>query len=165
MGIFSGQKRIDPVGSILPSSAKNEIMSGRLPHISTDTIFLKKGEFCCYIDKAKLLIDETKRVYGHVGNSSPGLFKKTRFNVGVGIPNEYTNTVEYKAILYITYQRIILYCRDHGFDRQLTRLTSIKGYSNAIELQFGGTTYRIVVPDGNVAYQAIQLASQRRSTY
>ncbi|MCD8336517.1 MAG: hypothetical protein LUD18_04430 [Lachnospiraceae bacterium] len=160
-----GKNKIPPVSSILPDAAKQEILAGRLPRLNTDTIFLKRGEYCCYIDKAILLIDKTKKIYRHAGNSSPGLFKNDRFSYGVGDSKEYIETQQYKAILYITNQRIILNCKDHGFDKPYKLLSAMKPYANGLELQYGDKTYTMVVPDGNIPYQAIKLIQKRRSTY
>lgn len=162
--LFGGTTKPVVQGSILPIAAKQEILSGRLPRINTDQIFLKKGEYCCYIDKALLLVDKKKKIYRHRGYSTPGLFKGNRVSWGTGQTKEYTETEEFKAILYITNQRIILQCRDHGFDKQHRYLTAVQPYNNAIELQYGNKTYSIIVPDGVVAYETIQLIQQRRST-
>lgn len=163
LGALFGGNKIPPVTTILPDAARQEILAGRLPRLNTDTVFLKRGEYCCYIDKAILLIDKTKKVYRHVGNSSPGLFKNDRVNIGVGDSKEYTETQQFKAILYITNHRIILNCKDHGFDKSYRQLSAVKPFTNGIELQYGDKTYTLVVPDGNIPYQVIKLIQQRRS--
>ena len=153
------------VNTILPLAARQEIMSGRLPRLNTDNIFLKQGEYCCYIDKAILAVDKVKKVYRHMGTSAPGLFEGNRINFGQGRAKEYTETEYHKAILYITNQRIILQCKDNGFDKSYKYLSAIKPYDNAIELQYGNKTYTLFVPEGAVAYETIQLVKQRRSPY
>ncbi|MCD8119289.1 MAG: hypothetical protein LUE29_07415 [Lachnospiraceae bacterium] len=161
--LFGGNKQIPPVTSILPDAARREILAGRLPRLNTDTIFLKRGEYCCYIDKAILLQDKTKKIYRHAGTSSPGLFKDTRMNFGVGDSKEYVETQQFRAILYITNQRIILNCKDHGFDRPYKQLSAVKPFTNGMELQYGEKTYTLVLPDGNIPYQVIKMIQQRRS--
>ena len=47
-----GKNQIPTIVSILPAAAKQEIRSGRLPILNTDSLFLKKGEKIHYIDKA-----------------------------------------------------------------------------------------------------------------
>ena len=153
------------VGSILPEAAKQEILAGRLPQINTDALFLKKGEYCCYIDKALLLVDKTKRIHKHHGTSAPGLFKGTRFNWGTGYTKEYVETQEHKAILFITNKRIILQCKGQGFDKQHRYLSAIQPYSNGIELQYGNKTYNIIVQDGRIPYAAIKLIQERGANY
>lgn len=170
MGILSalfGSGNTTPtVGSILPDAAKQEIMDGRLPHINTDNILLKKGEYCCYIDKALLLEEKTRKTYEHLGASTPGLFSdKNRVSFGYAKPREYTETLQHRAILYITNQRIILQCKEEGFDKPFKSLSAMKPFSNAIELQYGSKTYELIVPDGELVYQTIKLIQQRRSMY
>ena len=50
--LFGNQNQIPTVTSILPAAAKNEIMSGRLPILNTDQLFLKRGEKIHFIDKS-----------------------------------------------------------------------------------------------------------------
>ena len=153
------------VTSILPAAARQEILCDRLPRLNTDSIFLKRGEYCVYIDKAILMVDQIQRIHNHHGTSTPGLFEGNRHNWGTGYTKEYTETQQFKAILYITNQRVILQCKDHGFDKQYRYLSAIKPYSNGIELQYGNKTYSIIVPEGEIPYRAIQLIQQRRSIY
>lgn len=162
---FFGKSRQPTVNSILPDAAKQEILAGRLPRLNTDQIFLKKGEYCCYIDKALLLVEKTKKVYRHAGVTTPGLFDGHRINVGQGQAKEYQETEEFRAILYITNQRVILQCKDHGLDKAHRYLSAIKPYSNGIELQYNNKTYSLVVQDGNIPYRVIQLIQKRRSLY
>lgn len=165
LDIFFGSNSTPTVTSILPDAAKQEILADRLPRLNTDNVFLKRGEYCCYIDKALLLIDKTKKIYRHGGVSTPGLFKVDRVSFGSGQAKEYVETEQFKAILYITNQRIILQCKDHGFDKQYRYLSAIKPYSNGIELQYGNKTYSLVVPEGDIPYRVIKLIQQRRSPY
>lgn len=162
MDFFFGNNNVPTVSTILPDLAKQEILSGRLPRLNTDNLFLKKGEYCCYIDKAILLVDKTKKVLRHHSFSTPGLFKGNRHSFGSGETKEYIETQRFKAILYITNQRIILQCKDHGFDKSFKYLSAVKPFSNGIELQYGNKTYSLVVPDGTVPDQVIKIIQQRR---
>ena len=100
--------------------------------------------------------------YRHYGHSSPGLFKGTRWSSGQGKTIEHTEFVQHRGILYITNQRIVFQAKEWGFDKTYRYLTAITPYSNACEMQFGNKSYCLVVADGNVLYQALQLIKQRR---
>ena len=50
------QQRTPIVTSILPDAAKQEILRGRLPILNTNTVFLKSGEKCHYIDKVPPIV-------------------------------------------------------------------------------------------------------------
>lgn len=91
LDIFLEKRKIPSIAvSILPEVAKQAILQNQLPRLNTNNIFLKTGEYCCYIDKTILLIDKTKKIYQHKGGSAPGLFKGTRITWGSGHPVEYT---------------------------------------------------------------------------
>lgn len=165
LDFFFGGNTVPTVTSLLPDAAKQEILAGRLPRLNTDSLFLKKGEYCCYIDKAILLVNKTKKVYRHHSTSTPGLFEGNRHSWGSGQAKEYIETQQFKAILYITNQRIILQCKNQGFDKQFRYLSAVKPYSNGIELQFGNKTYCLVLPDGTIPHEAIKNIQQRRSIY
>ena len=158
--LFSGPQQTTPtVNSILPDVARKEIENGRLPQLKTENIFLKSGEYCCYIDKALLLVEKTTKTYRHIGTSVPGLFKGTRVNFGQGKPVEHTETVQFKGILYITNKRVILQSKENGFDKLHRYLTAIKPYSNGVELQYGNKTYSMVVPDGGLVEWVLKLVN------
>ena len=155
------QPQIPTVPSILPDIAKNEIKQGRLPHINVDVLFVKRGEICHYADRAILIVDKKKKVVHSInhGFSTPGLFKGNRHHWGGGIStvDEQKEIEHYKGMLYVTNKRIIFSSKDIGFDKQYRYLSSVKPYSNAIELQYGSTIYSIFVPDGSIVYTVIQM--------
>ena len=166
MGFFDalfGNKPLPTVTSILPAAAKQEIMSGRLPILNPDTLFPRKGEKIHFIDKAMNVDIKTKKIYQHMGFSTPGLFKGNRVSYGRGKPIEQQETVYHAGILYITNQRIIFQSKENGFDKDFKYLTAFVPYSNGIELQFGNKSYTLLVSDGNLLNQALQLIKQRRS--
>lgn len=74
------------VQTILPDIARQEILSGRLPILRTNKIFLKSGEICHYIDKAIFEEKITRKRYVRRNNgySMPGLFRGTRIIMGGG---------------------------------------------------------------------------------
>lgn len=143
--------------SILPEVARQAILQGKLPRLNTNNIFLKTGEYCCYIDKTILMVNKTKKIYQHKGGSAPGIFKGTRVTWGSGHPVEYTETQQIKGILYITNKRVILQAKTDGFEKQHRYLTAIKPYQNAVELQYGTKTYCLIVADGNLVYHVLKM--------
>ena len=157
MGLFGPKQQTEISGSIMPVAAKNEIMASRLPQLNTDKIFLKKGEICSYIDKAILNIHVKKKMSRHVGHSSPGLFKGTRFHTGVTKPIEYEEIKQQKGILYITNKRVIFQAPENAFDKQHRYLSSVAPFSNAIVLQYGEKVYELIVPDGSIVNHVLKL--------
>ncbi len=165
MGLFDalfGQK-MPTVTSILPSAAKQEIMAGRLPQLNTDTLFLKNGERVHFIDKAMNMEEKTKKTFQHIGFSTPGLFKGNRISYGRGKPIEKQENVFHAGILYITNRRIVFQAKENGFDKEFKHLTTIVPYNNAVDLQFGNKSYTLLVADGAIVNQTIQLIRQRRT--
>ncbi len=160
--LFGSKNQIPIVTSILPTAAKNEIEAGRLPILNTDKVFLKKGEKIHFIDKAVNLEEKIVKEYHHIGHSTPGLFKGNRWSTGRGKTIERTELVQHRGILYITNQRVIFQAKDWGFDKMYRYLTAITPYTNACEMQFGNKTFCMIVADGNVVYQTLQLVKQRR---
>ncbi|MEI3266278.1 MAG: hypothetical protein V8R85_03740 [Frisingicoccus sp.] len=82
-----------------------------------------------------------------------------------GVPSEKPLNIQNwcsTGILYITNQRIVFQAKEWGFDKTYRYLTAITPYSNTCEIQFGNKSYCLVVADGNVLYQALQLIKQRR---
>ncbi len=157
-----GKNQIPQINSILPVAAKQEIQAGRLPILNTDKLFLKRGEKIHFIDKAINLEIKTNKVYRHVGHSGPGILKGNRYNVGVAKPIETQEMVQHRGILYVTNQRIVFQASEWGFDKTYKYLTAIEPYVDACELQFGNKSYNIIVADGNLLNQVIQLIQQRR---
>lgn len=160
--LFGDQNQIPTVTSILPSAAKNEIMSGRLPILNTDQLFLKSGEKIHFIDKAVNLEKKTVKQYRHYGHSSPGLFKGTRVSSGRGKVEEHTELVQHRGILYITNKRIVFQAKDWGFDKMYRYLTAVTPYQNGCEMQFGSRSYCMIVAEGDVVYQTLQLIKRRQ---
>ena len=167
MGFFDalfGNKQLPTVTSILPDAAKQEIMAGRLPIINTDSIFPKKGERVHYIDKAMNMEIKKTKIYEHFGVSRPGLIlKENRVNYGRGRPIEKEENVYHAGVLYITNQRVIFQAKENGFDKSFKYLTAFVPYSNGIEMQFGNKSYTLLVADGSIVNEVLQLIKQRRS--
>ena len=157
MGLFGPKQQTQIADSILPIAAKNEIMASRLPQLNTNRIFLKKGEVCSYIDKAILNIHVIKKMNRHIRHSSPGLFKGTRVGSGITKPIEYEEVKQQKGILYITNKRIIFQASQNAFEKQHRYLTSVEPYSNVVVLQYGEKTYELIVPDGAIVSQVLNI--------
>ena len=161
--------------TIMPNAAISEIKAGRLPRLNTDTIVLKSGEYCHYIDKALLLKDRIKKTYHtqSVGYSRPTLpsvlFDLKGYSSRISMRQsetqieEQTYVEQHRGILYITNRRIIFVAKKNGFDKAYKQLTAVKPFANAIELQFGGTYNSFIVPDGGIAEDTIKLVLERRS--
>ena len=160
--LFGNQNQIPTVTTILPDVARQEIIAGRLPILNTDKLFLKRGEKIHFIDKAINMEKKTVKEFRHVGGSAPGLFEGTRVSSGKGKTVEHTELIQHRGILYITNQRIVFQATEWGFDKTYRYLTAITPYSNACEMQFGNKSYCMVVPDGSVVNQVLQLIKQRR---
>lgn len=165
MGFFDslfGNKPLPTVTSILPTVAKQELMVGRLPILNPDTLFPRKGEQIHFIDKAINMDEKTTKTYERIGFSTPGIFKGNRVNFGHGKPIEHKENMFHVGILYITNQRIIFQAKENGFDKDFKYLTAFVPYSNGIEMQFGNKSYTLLVADGDMVNQALQLIKQRR---
>lgn len=160
--LFGNRNQIPTVTTILPDAASQEIIAGRLPILNTDKLFLKRGEKIHFIDKAINMEQKTVKEFRHVGGSTPGLFEGTRWSSGRGRTVEHTELVQHRGILYITNQRIVFQATEWGFDKTYRYLTAITPYSNACEMQFGNKSYCMVVADGSVVNQVLQLIKQRR---
>ena len=151
------------VQSILPQVAVNEIMSGRLPILNTDKIFLKGGEKCHYIDKAIYEKKIVKKRYVRRNNTynMPGLFKGTKISIGGG-HTDVTDNVQYetyRGILYITNRRIIFQGESNGFEVKIADLIAIQPYGNCVELQCKKENYKIFVPNGVIPHKVLQLVN------
>ena len=160
LDLFKTQPSAPTIISILPDAAKREIMSGRLPILNTDKVFLKAGEQCHYIDKAIYEKKKVNKRMVHKGNSysMPGFFKGTRINVGRG-NTDVVDNIQYevfRGILYITNKRIIFVGESEGFDKKVDDLIAITPYTNCVELQFSKANYKLFVPDGNVTNAVLQ---------
>ena len=109
---------------------------------------------------AILMTEKTQKRY--VGNSSGFSFrvcKGVTYRTGQrrGRPIEETYTEKNKGLLYVTNKRIIFVSDKNAFDKKLKSLTAITPYSNAVQLQFSGKTYTVLVPDGGIVSTLVSL--------
>ena len=79
------------------------------------------------------------------------------FGGGVAEPVEEIVTEQYKGILYVSNKRVIFVNKDKGFDKPFRNLSAVTPYSNGIELQYGSTTYSLLVPDGALLNQVFKI--------
>lgn len=160
LDILQPKASVPVVNSILPDVAKQEILSGRLPILNTNKVFLKANEKCHYIEKAvyeKKIIHKTYK-RKNTGYSVPGLFKGTRIHMGRNNTNVLENA-EYRLInglLFITNKKIIFFGKSEGFDKTITSLVAITPYANCIDLQFSKENLKIFIPDRNIANSVFQ---------
>ena len=159
MRIFGPAYQENIHSSIYPSAARAEVMNGRLPHLNTDKLFLKQGEFCAYADKALLNVHLKKRMSKHTGVTMPGLVKGHRVHTGFTKPIEYEEMKQVRGILYITNKRVIFQASEHAFEKTHGRLSTVTPFSNAVVLQFGNQIYELIVYDGSVVNQVLKLVS------
>lgn len=91
----------------------------------------------------------------------PGLFKGDRVHFGGGTaePIEEIITEQFKGILYVTNRRVIFVSKVNGFDKPYKSLSAVTPYSNGIELQYGSTTYSLLVPDGDLLNAVFKLVN------
>lgn len=161
LDLFHTQPVAPTVPSVLPAEAKQQILRGKLPTLQPNSLFLKNGEICHYVDRAiyeKRTVSK-KRINKTSSYSMPGLFKGTRVHIGGG-KSEYVDNVKYsaiKGILYITTKRIIFVGGTDGFDRKVENLVAVTPYANCMEFQFSKETLKLFVPDGNLLYTVLRL--------
>ena len=144
--------------SILPAGAAQDLLAGKLPQINTDSIFLKQGEYCVYIDKAIRNVEKTQKVGHYVGSSYKGLLGNP-IRYGASHKHEYQENFQYKGILYITNKRVIFQAQEKGFERNHTKLTAIEPFDNGVRLQYGDTSFELIVADGRIVNAALKLTN------
>ena len=151
------------VPSILPDAAKNYIARGVLPQINTSTIMLSAGETVHFLERAILYIEKTvTQSTRQASGMSFRVMKGMTYHTGRGqtTPVQKTVAEQAKGTLYITNKRVVFAAKQNGFEKKVKSLTTITPYMDAIQLQFGGTSYSLLLPDGNLAFVVIQLLNQ-----
>lgn len=161
MGLFDSKPTTPTVPSVLPPVARQQIMSGQLPVLQPNNLFLKSNEVLHFADRAiyeKRTVSK-RRVRKNTGYSMPGLFKGTRIYHSGGnssvVEDEKFETI--KGLLYVTNKRIIFIGGHESFDEKISDLLGATPYANCIELQFEKESYKVFVPDGNVVHQVLRL--------
>ncbi len=149
------------ITSILPIAAVQIIQSGKLPHLNTKTIFLTNGEVCHYIERA-IMVTERNIVTGYTGGSNGWSIRimrgiNYRFGHRKGTPIRENVQTYTKGVLYFTNKRAIFVARKNSFEKKISTITAVTPYNDAIILQFGNTSYSILLPDGNIAYTVLNL--------
>lgn len=154
------QKEI-PIPSIMPPAAIKCINKGQLPRINTETVFLSPGEHVHFVERS-ILIMEKNVTTGYAGGShgfSFRIYKGLRYRIGGyrGTPIKENIRDLTRGILYLTSNRIIFVAEKNGFDKRITLITAILPYSNGIVLQMGNKNYKLMLPDGCLAFSAIKM--------
>lgn len=150
----------EAIPSILPDTAKTCIARGALPQINTNTIMLSAGEAVHFLERAILYTEKTvTQSSRQASGMSFRVMKGMTYHAGRGqtTPTQKAVAEQTKGTLYITSGRIIFAAKQNGFEKKLKSLTTITPYADAIQLQFGGTSYSLFLPDGNLAFAVIQL--------
>lgn len=160
-GIYTPRIQPPPVMfSDLPPAAINELQCGVLPQLNVGSLRLRKGEICHYVDKCCLFIKKVERHYRRVSRgSSFHVAKGLTVHTGSGESHPIEQELpEYTpGYLYITNQRVIFTAREKGFEKDLLRLTSVTGYTDAIVLQFGNKVHILLSPSSLAAQQVLLL--------
>lgn len=149
------------ITSIMPPAAINNIYSGNLVQINTDTVLLSNAETCYFIDRA-ILVTQKNIVTRYTGGSSGWSFRLARginYRTGRrrGVPVREDVKEFTKGILYITNHRIIFAAQKNGFEKNINLLSVITPYRDAVILQFGDTSHTLLLPDGNMVFNVINL--------
>jgi hypothetical protein len=76
-----------------------------------------------------------------------------------GKPVEERSIEYHKGLIYVTNKRIIFISDVNGFDKKYRYLTACVPYADGVKLQFGKTTYTLLVPDGNVLSRIIVMVN------
>jgi hypothetical protein len=160
--------------TLMPHEAVNEINNGRLPQLKSGRIILQRGEYCCFVDKAYMLRERITKQYS---TESKGVSRVSLLSIilGEGIYSARNNKQEshvkikeipvidrIKGLLYITNHRIIFVSRELPFDKPFKALTVKIPYLDGIQLQFGGKFFSLLLPDGELASEVIDLITTAR---
>lgn len=168
MGFFDllfGQKQPQTIHmpSIMSSSDINTIQMGQFPSITTNDIYLQKGEICYYADNARLMNEKVVKDYirRYAGTSFNGIiFDWMRYGQGYSKKiqvGQHTETEYFDGKLFVTSKRTIFLQKEAGFDKKHTTITAINAYDNGIEIQYGSRTYTVFVPDGYLLNDLFEL--------
>lgn len=142
--------------SILPQQAVSKIASGKLPILTSDKLVISKTEKCHYIEVGEILTERTHYESNRVGGSYH-VWKGFTIHRGASRSDPVKEPELTKGILFFTNTRIAFVASKNGFDQKINKLTAVTPYTDAIELQFGNKTYRIFLPDGNIAKSVLDL--------
>lgn len=162
MGIFSylfGTKK--PVEkpqlqSILPAQAAQSIQTGSLPVLKSSKLILSCGEKCHFVDRAANVI-KTKYFVGQHKGGTVRVLRGFSLRLGKSESHPYYQLGYSIGYLYFTDKRIVFSAQDNPFEIKLSKLTSVTAHADGLELQCGNKTYVVLLPDGNLAKQALDM--------
>jgi hypothetical protein len=150
------------IPAIMPKGALDQINNGILPTIHTDNIILTSNEKCHFSERAIMVTEKImKRTQGRSNGFNIRLMKGVTYRTGrySGKPVEERSIECHKGLIYVTNKRIIFISDVNGFDKKYRYLTACVPYADGVKLQFGKTTYTLLVPDGNVLSRIIVMVN------
>ncbi len=164
MGFFSdlfGNNQIsDNIPAIMPTGAIDQINRGILPVMNTDKILMTKGEKCHFAERAILITEKVSKYYeGRSNGYSVKLTKHVTYRIGrnKGVPVEDVTQIKTKGLIYVTSKRIIFVADKNAFDKKCSTLTACVPYSNVVKLQFGTKTFTLMVLDGRIINDVVNM--------
>ena len=103
------------------------------------------------------IVTPKKYSYRWNSGSSSKLWKgfTHHFNTGESIPQY--ELLFTKGYLYYTNKRIVFISNKLGFDQKIDKISAVTEYNDGIVFQFGNKVYTILLPDGNIAKEALNL--------
>lgn len=164
MGLFSdlfsqNNSADEHIPAIMPPGALDQIRQGIIPTMRTDRIMLTQGEVCHFSERAILMTEKTQKdmlvIRVVLVSGCVRVLPIELVNVEEGQSKKPIR--KNKGLLYVTNKRIIFVSDKNAFDKKLKSLTAITPYSNAVQLQFSGKTYTVLVPDGGIVSTLVSL--------
>lgn len=146
--------------TLVPSRISSEIMNGQLPTFRPTTIKLSANEVCHYMDRAALVVKKSERSYS---SSKAGGGYRVSKNYRMYSSNRFTRPIdqewhEYRTgVIFITNKRIIFVAAEDGFEKEISKLTSIIPYSDAVGLQFGNKITNFLTPQSHLMLSILQM--------
>ena len=160
-GIYTPQIPQPPaMTSVLPFAAQKSLQNGILPTLNVSTLIMSQGEICHYVDKACLFTKKVERHYRRVNRgSSFRVMKGWTYHTGNGEshPVEIELPVYTPGYLYFTNKRVVFVSKEKGFEKKLSSLTAVTGYSDAIVLKFSSKTYSLLLHSAPSAQRTLAL--------
>lgn len=151
------QRRIDEINATVTLPIVQRVHS----------IILKPGEICHYQVSAQTMVVKNQ-VVGHEGGYrgvsvrvAKGLTLHTGGSRGQSIRQDVP--YYYPGLFTMTNQRIIM-TGEKGFDNSINKLTALTTYTDGVGLQFGRTTYTILMDEPQWIQKILDLLQSGAST-
>lgn len=146
--------------TLVPPRISNEVKNGQLPIFRPTTIKLNANEVCHYMDRAALVVKKSERSYS---SSKAGGGYRVSKNFRMYSSKRYTRPIdqewyEYRTgVIFITNKRIIFVAAEDGFEKEISKLTSIIPYSDTVGLQFGSKIINFLTPQSHLILSILQM--------